>query len=98
MVSRLVEDRTRRGRRTTYAVVAVAAAVVAAVVVLALTGVLGGGPSDEERVADAVAAITPGTVRVGGDGRRRGRERQRLGRTATGSWSPPRTSSTSARR
>ena len=68
MVSRLVEDRTRRGRRVTYAVVAAAAAAVAAVVVLALTGVLGGGRSDEERVADAVAAITPGTVRVTAEG------------------------------
>ena len=41
MVSRLVEDRTARGRRVAYAIAAVAAAAVAAVLVLAFTGVLG---------------------------------------------------------
>jgi len=65
MVSRLVEDRTARGRRVAYAIAAVAAGAVAAVLVLAFTGVLGDGPSDEERVADAVGRVTPGMVRVG---------------------------------
>ena len=64
MVSRLVDDRARRGRRATYAAVAVGAAVVAVLLVLVLTGVLGGDSSDEERVAEVVERITPGTLRV----------------------------------
>src|SRR5215208_2563455 len=57
MVGRLVEHRTRRGRRLTYAAVATAAAAVAALAALLLAG------GDEERAADTVRAVAPGTLR-----------------------------------
>ena len=65
MIGRLVDARTRRGRRLTYAALAVAAA---AVVVVALVEV--GGRSDEEKVADVVRAVAPATLWV--DTRRAG--------------------------
>jgi S1-C subfamily serine protease len=67
MVGRLVEHRTRRGRRLTYAALGVAAAAIVTVAVLAATGVLA-GESDEERVAAAVRAVAPGTLRVEASG------------------------------
>jgi S1-C subfamily serine protease len=63
MMGRLVEARTRRGRRLTYAALAVAALAVAGVIVLALTGALA-GKSDEERVAELVRDVAPATVRI----------------------------------
>ena len=63
MIGRLVETRTRRGRRLTYAALAVAGAAIAAVAVLALTGALA-GRSEEERVAGVVRAVGPATVLV----------------------------------
>jgi S1-C subfamily serine protease len=62
-VGRLVESRTRRGRRLTYAALAVAGLAVAGVIVLALTGALA-GKSDEQRVADVVRTVSPATVRI----------------------------------
>jgi putative serine protease PepD len=59
MIGRLVDARTRRGRRLTYTALAVAAVAVAAVAVLALTG-----ESDEERVAEVVRAVAPATLRI----------------------------------
>ena len=58
-IGRIVEARTRRGRRLTYAALAVAALAVATVVVLALTRT-----SDEERVAAVVRDIAPATLRI----------------------------------
>jgi len=63
MIGRLVEARTRRGRRLTYAALAVAGVAIAAVAVLALTGALGGA-TDEERVAAVVRDVVPATVLV----------------------------------
>ena len=63
LIGRLVEARTRRGRRLTYAALAVAALAVATVAVLALTGALA-GDSDEDRVAGVVADVGPATVQV----------------------------------
>jgi S1-C subfamily serine protease len=63
MIGRLVDARTQRGRRLTYAALAVAALAVAGVVALALSGALA-GKSDEERVADVVRTVAPATVRV----------------------------------
>jgi putative serine protease PepD len=71
MVGRLVEHRTRRGRRLTYAALAVAAAAVATLSVLLLTGVLA-GPSEEEQVADVAERVSPATLPIqasGGSGR-----------------------------
>ena len=59
LVGRLVEARTRRGRRLTYAALAVAATAVAVFAVLALTR-----QSEEERVAAVVRDVAPATVRV----------------------------------
>jgi putative serine protease PepD len=59
MVGRLVDARTERGRRLTYAALAVAALAIATVAVLALTR-----ESDEERVAAVVRAVEPATVRI----------------------------------
>jgi S1-C subfamily serine protease len=63
MIGRLVESRTRRGRRLTYAALGVAAAAVAGVAVLALSGALA-GESDEDRVADVVRTVGPSAVRI----------------------------------
>jgi S1-C subfamily serine protease len=63
MIGRIVDARTRRGRRLTYAALAVAAAAVAAVGVLAASGALA-GKSEEERVADVVHDIAPATLRI----------------------------------
>jgi S1-C subfamily serine protease len=63
MIGRLVEARTRRGRRLTYAALGVAGLAVATLAVLALSGALA-GESDEERVADAVRQAAPATVQV----------------------------------
>jgi S1-C subfamily serine protease len=63
MIGRLVDARTRRGRRLTYAALAVAALAVAGVVALALSGALA-GKSDEQRVADVVRSVAPATVRI----------------------------------
>ncbi len=71
MVGRLVEHRTRRGRRMTSVALAIAAAAVATLTVLLLTGALA-GPSEEEQVADVVAHVSPATLAVeasGGSGR-----------------------------
>jgi putative serine protease PepD len=59
MIGRLVEARTRRGRRLTYAALAVAAAAVAVVLVLALTR-----ESEEERVAAVVRDTAPATLQI----------------------------------
>jgi S1-C subfamily serine protease len=59
MVRRLVEARTRRGRRLTYAALAVAAVAIAAVVAVAV-----GGETSEERVARVVRDVVPATVQV----------------------------------
>jgi S1-C subfamily serine protease len=59
MIGRIVDARTRRGRRLTYAALGVAAAAVVAVAVLAL-----GGTSEEERVADTVRDVAPATLRI----------------------------------
>jgi serine protease Do len=59
VIGRIVDARTRRGRRLTYAALAVAAAAVMAVAVLAL-----GGKSEEERVAETVRDVAPATVRI----------------------------------
>jgi S1-C subfamily serine protease len=58
-IGRLVEARTRLGRRLTYAALAVAAAAIAAVVVLAL-----GEESYEERAARVVRDVAPSTLRI----------------------------------
>jgi serine protease Do len=63
MIGRIVDARTRRGRRLTYAALAVAGAAVAAVAVLAASGALA-GKSEEERVADVVRATAPATLRI----------------------------------
>ncbi len=62
-IGRLVEARTRRGRRLTYAALAVAGLAVAGVVALTLAGALP-GKSDEERVADVVDDVARATVRI----------------------------------
>jgi S1-C subfamily serine protease len=69
MIGRLVEARTKRGRRVTYAALALAAAAVAIVAVLAVTR-----QSEEERVAAVVRDVEPATVRIETrvDGRRAG--------------------------
>jgi S1-C subfamily serine protease len=63
MIGRLVEARTQRGRRLTYAALATAAAAVLTVAVLALTGAPA-GESDEERVGRAVRGVAPATLRL----------------------------------
>ncbi|MET0816652.1 MAG: FHA domain-containing protein, partial [Solirubrobacteraceae bacterium] len=63
MVGRLVEHRTRRGRRLTYAAVAAAAAALAALAVVLVTR-----DSDDERAAETVRAVAPGTLRVDATG------------------------------
>jgi S1-C subfamily serine protease len=63
MIGRIVDARTQRGRRLTYAALAVAGVAVAAVAVLAASGALA-GKSEEERVADVVAAVAPATLRI----------------------------------
>src|SRR5215207_7670772 len=63
LIGRIVDARTRRGRRLTYATLAVAAAAVVAIAVLALTGALEGA-SEEERVAATVRTVAPATVRI----------------------------------
>jgi S1-C subfamily serine protease len=63
LLGRLVEARSQRGRRLTYAALALAGLAIAAVMVLALTGVLAGA-SEEERVADVVGRVSPATVRI----------------------------------
>jgi S1-C subfamily serine protease len=60
VVGRLVEARTRHGRRMTYAALAVAAAAVAAIVVLAI----GREASFEDRAARVVRNVAPSTVRI----------------------------------
>jgi S1-C subfamily serine protease len=65
MMGRLVDARTRRGRRLTYAALGVAAAAIAAVAVLAL-----GGEGEDERVAAVVRDVAPATLLV--DTRRAG--------------------------
>ncbi len=59
MIGRIVEARTKRGRRLTYAALAVAAAAVVTVAVVALTR-----ESEEERVAAVVRDVSPATVRI----------------------------------
>jgi S1-C subfamily serine protease len=59
-IGRLVDERTQRGRRMTYAALAVAAVAVAAVAVLAL----GGGDSEDERVARVVREVGASTVQL----------------------------------
>jgi S1-C subfamily serine protease len=59
MIGRIVEARTKRGRRLTYAALAVAVAAVAIVAVLALTR-----ETEEERVAAVVREVEPATVRI----------------------------------
>jgi len=66
MIGRLVDARTRRGRRLTSAALAVAATAVAVAVVLLVTG-----ESEEERVAAVVRDVAPATLVV--DTRRGGR-------------------------
>ena len=79
LISRLVEVRTRRGRRLAYAALALAGAVIAAVAVLALTGALA-GESEEQRVAGVVRDVGPGDgVRGAAQQRRAQRAGQRLG-------------------
>jgi len=63
LIGRIVDARTRRGRRLTYAVLAVAGAAVAGIAALALTGALEGA-SEEERVAETVRRAAPATVRI----------------------------------
>jgi S1-C subfamily serine protease len=62
-IGRIVDARTRRGRRLTYGALGVAGAALAALTVLALTGALA-GKSEEQRVAETVRAVAPATVRV----------------------------------
>ena len=59
MVGRLVEARTRRGRRLTYAALAVAVAAVVVVAALVLTG-----KSEEDQIAELVRDVAPETVQV----------------------------------
>jgi S1-C subfamily serine protease len=59
MVGRIVDARTRRGRRVALAAVGVAAVAVAAVALFALTR-----ESEEERVAAVVRDVAPATLRV----------------------------------
>jgi S1-C subfamily serine protease len=59
MIGRVVEARTRRGRRVTYGALAVAAVAIVAVAGLAITR-----KSDEERVADVVRDVAPATLRI----------------------------------
>ena len=63
MIGRIVDARTRRGRRLTYAAIAVAGAAVTALAVLAASGALA-GKSEEERVADVVRETAPATLRI----------------------------------
>ena len=58
-IGRIVDARTRRGRRLAYGAFAVAGVALAALAVLALTG-----KSEEQRVAELVRAVAPATVRV----------------------------------
>jgi S1-C subfamily serine protease len=58
-IGRLVEARTRRGRRLTYAALAVAGVAVAAVAALALSR-----ESDDERVARVIRELGPATLRI----------------------------------
>jgi S1-C subfamily serine protease len=69
MIGRLVEARTQRGRRLTYAALAVAVVAIATVAVVLLTR-----QSEEERVAAVVRDVEPSTVRIEArfDGRRAG--------------------------
>jgi S1-C subfamily serine protease len=62
-IGRIVDARTRRGRRLTYAALGVAVVAVAAVAGLALSGALA-GESEEERVAATVRAVAPATMRI----------------------------------
>jgi S1-C subfamily serine protease len=59
MIGRVLEARSQRARRTTYAALAVAALAIAIVVVLALTH-----ESEEERVAAVVRDVAPATLRI----------------------------------
>jgi S1-C subfamily serine protease len=59
MVGRLVEARTKRGRRLTYAALGVAVAAIAVATALLLTR-----QSEEERVAAVVADVAPSTMRI----------------------------------
>jgi S1-C subfamily serine protease len=59
MIGRIVEARTQRGRRLTYAALAVAVVAIAAAAALLLTR-----QSEEERVAELVRETEPATVRV----------------------------------
>jgi S1-C subfamily serine protease len=59
LVGRLLEARTRRVRRAMLGALGVAAAALVAIAVVALTG-----RSEDEKVADAVRAATPATVRI----------------------------------
>jgi putative serine protease PepD len=59
MIGRVLDARSRRARRITYAALAVAALAIATVVVLALTRA-----SEEERVADVVRDVAPATLRI----------------------------------
>jgi S1-C subfamily serine protease len=63
VIGRLVEARTRRGRRLTYAALGVAGLAVATLAVLALSGALA-GESDEQRVAAVVSEAGPATLQV----------------------------------
>jgi S1-C subfamily serine protease len=59
MIGRVLEARSQRARRTTYAALAVAALAIAIVVVFALTH-----ESEEERVAAVVRDVAPATLRI----------------------------------
>ena len=59
MIGRLVEARTKRGRRLTYAALGVAAVVILAAAVLLLTR-----KSEEEQVAEVVRDVAPATMRI----------------------------------
>jgi S1-C subfamily serine protease len=63
LIGRIVDARTRRGRRLTYVMLAVAGVALAAVAALALTGALEGA-SEEERVAETVRTAAPATLRI----------------------------------
>jgi serine protease Do len=63
MIGRIVDARTRRGQRLTYAALAVAGVAVAAVAVLAASGALA-GKSEEQRVADVVGDVAPATLQI----------------------------------
>jgi S1-C subfamily serine protease len=63
MIARLVDARTRRGRRLTLGALAVATLALAAVIVLALTGALA-GRSDEQRVAGVIRDLAPAVLQL----------------------------------